>query len=182
MFTLRFPLVPQLLCRGILLIPLFTLTGCIQQITDETGTTFRYELWVPLMTFVAGIGAVALGWWLRKYSLRYGLGLVAIGVMAALLLAPMTFLDQVTVTSKGFLTTFREPTMQNVTYDDIRAVRITKETTGTRRRLRTDYYLVCELKKGVTVKFCLSNDLFMAAAPLLLEHITAHGIPLTNET
>lgn len=165
---------------------LLTLGGCVHEKVDGSTQSFTYELWVPLSALVVGIVAAPAGWFLRKTSQRFGWGLLIIGPLAAIFLAPSLFRDRAVVDDSGFslrtgiwgLTAVHE-----VRFEELQRVRIiSEEVTGRRGSKRTEYFLLCERKDGTTAKVPVNNKVAQAAAPHFLKRVSDHGIPIADET
>ena len=166
------------------LILLATFAGCVRQTTDGATTTFRYETWVPPSVLLAGIAAAPLGWQLRKRSARFGWGLVIAGPLAAFVLAPSLFRDRVTLADDGFHVRtglWGLSAVHDVKFDEVRTLRIISETTTNRRGRKTNYFFLCEMKHGGSVKVPVNNEVSKAAAEPILRRVAARRIPIINE-
>lgn len=164
---------------------LLLLAGCVRETTEGTASTFRYELWVPISAFLGGLVAVPAGLALRHKSARYGWVLIILGPLAVVFVAPSLMLDRVIVDDAGFHSrtgVWGMTSVHDVKLADAGSVRIIAETSTTKRGKQTNYFFLCQLKSGGTVKFPVNNEVVKAAAPKILDRLRAHGVPVTNET
>jgi hypothetical protein len=165
-------------------IPALLLAGCVQQTSNGSEITFRYELWVTLGVLLLGIVAVPAGWFLRKLSARFGWALLILGPIATLLIAPSMFGDRVVVDDEGFrvrVGIWSTTAVHDVKFDDLSMLKITAEVTRGRRK-QTHLYFVCERKSGGAAKVPMNGELTKAAAHMIFERVHVRGIPIVDET
>ena len=78
---------------------------------------------------------------------------------------------------------YGQTVVPTVRFDDLRDIRITAETTRTRRGgTNTSHSLMCDMKSGETVKVPFNNDVARKAVELVLREATARKIPIVDQT
>ncbi len=171
---------------AIAVISILMLSGCVQHIENGKNETFQYEFWVPLVALLAGIVATPVGWILRNRAGRFAWALLIGGPLAAFLLAPSLYCDQVRVTDDSIHVQtgiWGMTAVHDVKLDDVQTLKIISETSTTRRGgKRTNYFFLCERKSGDPVKFPMNNAVARAAASAMLERVTERGIPVVDQT
>jgi hypothetical protein len=158
------------------------LAGCVTKSASDSGTTVRYEWWVPVGVFAAGIVVVPLGLVLRRVTERYAWVLIIGGPLAALVLAPNLLLERTHVDDQGFEvhSGFMGMTAeQKVKFDDVKSIRLTNEETGGRHSREIEV-LFFEMKSGPTVKLPLNNDVKIEAGLEIAMRAKARGIALVE--
>jgi hypothetical protein len=163
---------------------LFCLTGCVSERDSGTAKIYTIDLWVSALLLIIGLAAAPAGYFLREWSDRVAWGLMIVGPILALGVAPSLFLNKTTVAAEelnvrcGIWGT----TGYHVKYDNLNSVRLTTEVTrGRRGRKNTNHYLVCDCKDGTSTKLPLSNDCVEQAAPHFLQLVQAKGVPFGEE-
>jgi hypothetical protein len=108
----------------------------------EQTVVYRFSTTTVLIPVVVSLVLVAVGWLSPRMGIpgRYRWRLVALGVFAGILFAPMMYLDRVVVSPTGIVQRtgfWFMPTVKGFAYDDVRFVRVTTERVGPKRRLET---------------------------------------------
>ncbi len=164
---------------------LFTCAGCVRESTENGASTFRYESWVPVCTFLGCLVAIPAGWIIRRRSKRYGWGLVVLGPLGMVFLAPSLLLDRVIVDRAGIHSRtgiWGMTAVHDLLYQDVKVVKIISESRTSRRGgKQTSSYLLCALKSGGSAKMPINNSVQQAAAPTILKHFEAAGVPIVDE-
>jgi len=165
---------------------LLGLSGCVREDVDGSTFTYSNELWVSLVTLLAGVAAAPAGWYLRKQSARFGWGLLILSPFIVVGMAPSLYLDRAVVDDTHFSlrTGFWGMTaVHDVNFADLSRVRlIAEESTGRRGSKHTNYYLLCERKDGTSAKVPIGNKVAETAAPRLIEGAKAQNVPIVDET
>jgi hypothetical protein len=165
---------------------ILTLGGCVSESVDGSAHEFGYEIWIPVSVFFGGFIAAGIGWFLRESSSRFGWGLVIVGPLFAIGLAPSLFLDKAVVDNTCFyhrsgiwgLTSVHEIKMA-----DVKQIRyIVEESRGRRGRKVENYFFICEKFDGSNEKFPINNDVAEAAALIFLDKAKERNIPFIDET
>lgn len=161
---------------------LFGAAGCVQESTVNGEHIFKYALWVPLLVLFGGFVAAPGGWFLREKNSRLGWGLMILGPFAALFMAPSLFMERVGVGDDGF----RVRTISSdkeVKFAEIRQIRVTAEVSrGRRGSTTTNYYYNWDLKAGGSTQVGINSALMKDAMPSILQQVSAHDIPILDET
>lgn len=158
--------------------------GCVHKYESGGEKFFEYELWVPLSVLFGGLAAAPIGWVMRENAGRIAWALLIGGPIAALLFAPSLACDQVVVGKERFHVRtgiWGLTAVHDVEFSQIRQIRITAETSTSRRGRRTSYYLNCDTASG-TEKVGINNAVTEAAAPAILAEATDRGIPILDQT
>ncbi len=167
-----------------MLLPLLV-TGCVQESDADGARVYTYEMWVPTSVLLLGLAAGPVGFAMRERSGRLGWGLMIAGPVAAFFFAPSLFRDRVVVANDGFHVRsgiWGLTAVHSVKFADLQRIRITSETSRTRRGgKRTNYYFVCERKDGSVSKVPVSGTISEAASEQMLLHAIAYGVPIVNE-
>lgn len=179
----RFPLTrTHIVVAGVL----FMVCGCVQESDVNGERVFQYESWVPLSTLLAGLAATSAGWLLRKRTARLGWALIVVGLIAAIGFSPSLFRDRVSVSAKGFdvrTGIWGMTATHSLAFNEIVAIRLTSETTKSRRgQNRTNYFLTCTTKAGGFRKVPVNNAVSKASADAILQQAKSRGIPISDET
>ncbi|HEX5447488.1 MAG TPA: hypothetical protein VFW87_26975 [Pirellulales bacterium] len=157
--------------------------GCVRETSDGSGEAFQYELWAPLAMLVAGAAAAPAGWFLRSRSTRLGWGLLVLGPVFALALAPSLYLERTTVDDGGFHIRsgiWGSTAVFDLNFSDIRSIRFTSETRATRRGQRTEHFMMCALASGGETKIPVNNDVKRAAVRAIVRRASEHGISVAG--
>lgn len=160
-------------------------TGCVRESTDAGDEVFQYQLWAPLALVAAGIAAAPIGWFLRNRSTRFGWGLLVLGPLFALALAPSLYLERVTVGGDGFHVRsgiWGSTAVFDVDFNQIRSLRFITQTRTTRRGRRTEQVMVCVPTTGGETRIPLNNDVKRAAVKAIVQQAAARGIQVIDET
>ncbi|HJT31501.1 MAG TPA: hypothetical protein VJ783_05575 [Pirellulales bacterium] len=160
-------------------------TGCVRETADGGEEVFQYQLWAPLALAVAGIAAAPIGWFLRERSTRFGWGLLVLGPIFALALAPSLYLERVTVGGDGFHVRsgiWGSTAVFDVDFNQLRSLRFITQTRTTRRGRRTEEVMVCGLTTGGETRIALNNDVKRAAVKAIVQQAAARGIQVVDET
>ncbi len=165
---------------------LIAASGCIRE-SDEAGMhVIQFALWVPAAICLGGIAAGAAGFFVRKVNSRFGWALLIMGPIAALGFAPSMMFERAAVGKDAFdfrTGIYGQTVVPTVRFDDLRDIRITAETTRTRRGgTNTSHSLMCDMKSGETVKVPFNNDVARKAVELVLREATARKIPIVDQT
>lgn len=159
---------------------LIVMTGCHDKVANNGNINITFSLWVPLLLLIGGLAAVPIGILLvRKRQRFWGITLLLVGPLVGLALAPGMFQDRVTVNQEGFYSRhgfWWDPTIHEIKYDHLAAVRITiEERTGRRGRKSYSYYFDCSFKSGQQERVPL-GDLMKEALPDITEQFRQHGV------
>jgi hypothetical protein len=158
-------------------------TGCVSETVSGSEKIYTYQLYVSLLLFLGGIGAAVGGFFLR--SNRFGWVLMIGGPIAAIGFAPTMFMEKITVDHQHFTVRngFWGMSREDVVFDDLQMVNLTKEETrGRRGRKNVHYYLVCHRKNGTNAKIKVNNDVAEAAAEAIGTQFGEHNISVVNST
>jgi hypothetical protein len=159
------------------------LSGCVRESTVGQQHVFTYELWVPVSVLLAGIVAVPVGWVLRGWWARLGWGMLIMGPIAAIVVAPSLLRDRIAVDDHGF--TMRTgiwglTSVHEVSFENLRRVRAVAEKGTGRGADYTHHFLMCEMKDGGLAKVPVNNSVSETAAPHILKALEQHGIPVVD--
>ena len=186
MLQLRPPHLSRPVRMGLFVLPVALLAGCVHQESSGSTATFRYEYWVPLVTFLGGAVAAPLGWVLRQRSTRLGWTFLIGGPIAALGFAPSLLGEKVVVDAEHFHVqtgVWGMTSVHDVKFANLQSVKLTSEvSTGRRGRKSTNYFFLCEMKSGATIKVPMNNKVAEAAAAPIVMQVMAHGIPIVDES
>lgn len=169
----------------VMLLLLSATAGCVRETTDGGEEVFQYELWAPLAMLVAGAAAAPVGWFLRGRSARLGWGLLVLGPVFALALAPSLYLERTTVDGDGFHIRsgiWGSTATFDLNFSQIRSLRFISEERSTRRGKRTEHFMVCHLTSGGETKIAVNNDVKRAAVRAIVRRASERGIPVADQT
>jgi hypothetical protein len=155
------------------------ISGCVKETTVGEQHVFTYELWVPVCALLAGIAALPAGWVLRKAWSRGGWTLLILGPLVAVFIAPAVYRDCVILDDRGFAvrTGFWGTPPHEVSFENLRGVRVVDEKSYSRGREHTHDFFVCQMKDGRVAKVPVT-DLCETAVPQILKALEEHGIPV----
>jgi hypothetical protein len=163
--------------------PCLALCGCVSETPTGTGSTFKFEWWIPtLITVVALLGLIAGVLMIKR---RKGGGWVfALAGVFGLIFGTGMFMDRAVVDDDhldlhtGIIFT---PTKHTVRFDDVVAIVGTaEEKAGRRGRTTTSYYLNFQLKSGGVQKVPLGDLMKNGAAAKVLAVAQKRGIPVAG--
>lgn len=166
-----------------LLVPsLLWIAGCVTQSASGAGTSYHYQWSLPIGIFIGGVLCVPIGLVLRSSSARFGWGLTILGPLAALIFAPSLMMERTTVDEQGFHVRsgfFGATATQDVAFDSVASMRVTQETTGSRRSRRQIEVLYFSMKSGPEVRLPLNNDVKIEAAKDIVTRLRQRAIPMS---
>lgn len=169
--------------RTIFAIPLAILlcltVGCVSSEVDGRTTTYTYEIWAPLTVLVGGVTALPFGVLLLKRIKRLGIVVLISGLIAAVMVAPSMFRDQVIVSDEDLhlRTGFWGLTaVHHVQFADVESVTFEREVKrGRRGRKRVSEFLLFQTRQGVA-RVPVSNRLTRAAMEDIIARLGKRGI------
>ena len=159
--------------------------GCVHESDSGSTHVVKYEWWLPLSVFLGGAIAGPAGWLLRRSSERFGWGLLILGPLAAIGLAPSLFMESATLDDNTYKVRsgfWGMTASQDIELSKLKTVTITtEERRGRRGRKTKSNYLVCEFQDGTTTKLSANNDVTRAAASHFVDKISARGITVNDQ-
>jgi hypothetical protein len=150
---------------------------------SEAGTRFHYQLWIPICIFAGGLVVIPIGYLVRNAWDRIGWGLMILGPLAALGLAPTYFIERTVVDDKGFDAKygFYGIYSQRVEFESVKSIRIVEEEMGGRRKRVSDV-IYFDLKSGGSERLILGNELNREAGKQILKKAADRKIPIAEKT
>jgi hypothetical protein len=161
------------------------LTGCVSESKAGTGSTFKFDWWIPTLITVVAL-LLVVGGVLFTVRKKQGAWVAILVGVVGLLFGPNMFFDRAVIDDDHFeLSTgfFFSPTYFNIKWDNVSSIiGSTEEKTGRRGRKSTSFYLNFNLKSGGSEKVP-SGDL-MKNGPIkkLVEMANAKGIKVDGPT
>jgi hypothetical protein len=161
------------------------LTGCVSETTNGSGSTFKFQWWIPTLITVVAL-VLIVGGVLFTVRKKQGAWVAILVGVAGMLFGPNLFFDRAVIDNDHFeLSTgfFFSPTYFNIKWDNVASIHGSmEEKTGRRGRKSTSFYLNFNLKSGGSEKVP-SGDL-MKNGPIvkLIDMANAKGIPVTGPT
>jgi hypothetical protein len=153
--------------------------GCYRKVNEHGNIVISFDTWVPVLAALIGLAAVPVGGVMFARGNRFKGGLVAvIGPLAAVVIAPMFYLDRVVINEEGFSSRhgfWWSPTVHDIRYQDLAFVQVTEEVRTTRRGRSYSYYFDCTFKSGRQERVPL-GDVMKEALPEIAEHFRRHGV------
>jgi hypothetical protein len=163
---------------------LLGLSGCVTQSQDGSSAVYAYEWWVTALWVVVGIAVGPIGWKLRGG--RYGWALLIACPVFVLGVAPTMWLTSVRVNDDGFQVhngIWGATANSDVKFADVSGVRLTSETTRSRRGgKRTNYFLNFDRRSGQSEKVSIGNDVLEAGGLDILERLAKRGITVIDQS
>ena len=159
-------------------------SGCVNEASDGATRTFTFALWVPLCVLVGGLIAGTVGWFFRESMGNLGWAFLIVGPACSMFLAPSLLQTRTIVSDTSFSQragVFGLTAVHDVSYEDLKKVRITSKVTRRKGRKRTTFYFNCERKDGTTVVVPVNNKVSEAAAPYFLKRVSELGIPIVDK-
>jgi hypothetical protein len=158
---------------------LLVFSGCVSQATDGSTIVFAFQWWVPLAGILITVAATVAGWFVKNVSERWGYGLLIMGPIMLVIMAPGLFLDRVTIDDEHF--TLRTgfwfyPTVRDVRFSDVQRIELTSQ----RRRRSTDRDMHCRLRNGTVTRVPVGT-LMQYAADEILDRADQKGIPIEGQ-
>lgn len=169
--------------RWLVAVPiLLSCAGCIQKTVRGDVSTYGFESWVVLGLAFGGVVAAPAGWLLRKRIARLGYGLLILGPIATLLIAPVMWTDRVIVDSNHFERSSAMPgsNNQSVRFDEVQALHYHSRVERSGRRSSRKYYLDVTRKDGQVQSISLGT-LFQEAIGEIFERASDKGIQISED-
>ena len=113
---------------GFVILALMLLTavsGCYDKSVNGDASVYKFESWVGIAVIAAGLMGMAIGFLLRKWSLRYTIVLMGMGPLLILIIAPTMYLDKTLVDANHFEGRYGlwfDPRRFNLSYDELRSI------------------------------------------------------------
>lgn len=161
------------------------LTGCVSESQSGTGSTFKFQWWIPTLITVISL-LLIVGGVLFTVRRKQGAWVAILVGIVGMLFGPNMFFDRAVIDDDHFeLSTgfFFSPTYFNIKWDNVASIHGSmEEKTGRRGRKSTSYYLNFNLKSGGSEKVP-SGDL-MKNGPIkkLVEMAAKKGITVDGPT
>jgi len=159
--------------------------GCVHVSDNGDCQVIAYELWVPLALLLSCLGAMLVGWFLRKVFPGRALGAAVAGFVILVLGVPSLFRDTVTIDNQKFIVRtglWGITSVHSATFDDVQLMQIISETrTNSRGRERTLYFLVCQRKSGPNAKVPINNTMCETALPYIVKAAEKRNIPVSDQ-
>jgi hypothetical protein len=161
------------------ILPLLTLTGCVTQSDSGQSVTFHHEWWVWAGIIAVGLIFMPIGLGLLKSDRRLAFGMILMGPLAILGLAPTYFREHVTVDDQGVETRhgfWGLSSANSVQFADAAKLRSGPQA-GRRGKMHEVLYF--DLKDGSVVPIHISGDMLRQARQEIIRRAKAAGIPST---
>lgn len=161
------------------------LTGCVSESQTGSGSTFKFQWWIPTLITVIAL-LLIVGGVLFTVRKKQGAWVAILVGIVGMLFGPNMFFDRAVIDDDHFeLSTgfFFSPTYFNIKWDNVANIHGSmEEKTGRRGRKSTSYYLNFNLKSGGSEKVP-SGDL-MKNGPIkkLVELAAKKGIKVDGPT
>ena len=156
-----------------------TIVGCVDEADSGGAKIITFSVWIPWLFLFGTVSAIIAGWFLRKLSVRYGYGMLLIGVALFVVVSPGIFQDRVLVDDKHFtLQTgfWFSPTHHSVSFSELSKIDIRVQR---RRRGVESQFLVCKFRNG-RIREVPIGTLMNYAAPVILEKALAAGVEVND--
>lgn len=161
------------------------LTGCVSESASGSGSTFKFEWWIPLLITVVSLLALVGGVFFMTRKKQGAWVAVLLGILG-LLFGPNMFFDKAVVDDEHFeLRTgiMFSPTTFDIKWDNVTSINGTaEEKSGRRGRKTTSFYLNFALKSGGTEKVPVGDLMKHGAAKKVILMADKKGIPLSGVT
>lgn len=159
--------------------------GCTQETRDGDTTVVSFEPWVGAAGLLAGVAAVPVGLLVRRWRAGLGWGLVVVGPLLAVLVAPGVFMDKVTVSPERFrLETglWFDRTIREARYADVVHMALTAEERVGRRGRSVSYTLECRTRSGGVVAVPVGDLMKRGGLDRIVEMARLQGVPVEDRT
>ena len=173
------------LYRAALLASLLLFSGCIQKEVRGDVMVWTYEWWVSVVGILGGIVLSVACFLLRKKWANAWIVMV-VALLFTVVAGPMGFLNYVELSADHLAIrsgTWIAPTVQNIRFDDVASIDLTKEIKrGRRGRTTTKYYLTFKTKDGGHEKVSVGDEMMEAANDDLATTLKAKGLSVNDMT
>lgn len=162
---------------------LTALTGCVTETPSGSGSTYKFEWWIPTGLTVVSLLAIVGGVFAVSRKKNGGWIAVLVGIIG-LVLGPSMFFDRAVVDDEHFeLRTgiVFSPTTFDIKWDNVASIYGSSEQrTGRRGRKSTSHYLNFVLKSGGTEKVPIGDLMKEGADRKVMEMAQKKGIKLAG--
>jgi hypothetical protein len=164
------------------------LTGCVEKSTNGDISTFKYQLWVLLALLVGGAVAIFISRLLPdrtdglfRFVKKVRL-LLLVGGVVLILGSTWCYFDKVTVSPTEIteVTGMWGSNTKTIPVKELVKVELIKEESGVGRKKSSNFYLMCSLKDGSSVKFPINNKNVQTALPDIVDVIKSAQVPIIN--
>ena len=157
-----------------------SLTGCQTRAENNGQIVYEFAGWLRLLVPLAGVVVIPAGWLIRRSVQRIGWGLICLGPVLLVIVAPAMFVDRVVVDELHFecrTGLWWSPSRYDVRFDDLRELQLVEQTVGNRGRRRQEFSFYC-VKKGGGQEVFVVSDLMMKAVEEIMQHAKKRGVPV----
>lgn len=167
---------------------LVLLSGCVEKTTNGDVETFKYQLWVLLALLGGGAVAIFISRLLPdrtdglfRFVKKVRL-LLLLGGVVLILGSTWCYFDKVTVSPTEIteVTGMWGNNTKKIPVKELVRVELIKDESGVGRKKRANFYLMCSLKDGSSVKFPINNKNVQTALPDIVDVIKNAQVPIIN--
>ena len=159
----------------IVLLAFCLIAGCYERTADGNTAIYRFAWWIGPAVIVGTILSVPIGWVLRKAIPKWGFGLMILGPVLLVLVAPAMYSDYVLIDDEHFEARYGfwfSPSVQSLRFRDLRKIQYVG-VPGSRGR--TNYEMHCVTTTGQTT-VVPAGDLVRQTVPEILTRAKARGV------
>lgn len=159
---------------------LSTLAGCYTRTQSADKIEYTFAGWVGALVIVGGILMIPVGWFLKRWTERWGWGLMIMAPILLIIVAPAMFSDRVFIDRDHFEARYGfwfSPSTHSIRFADLREIRYVG-VPGSRGR--TNYQIHCITKNGGT-EVVSAGDLVRNAVPDILNQAAQSGVAVFQD-
>lgn len=168
---------------GCVALALFVGCGVNENLSDEGVFTSSKNPLEAIGYFFGGIGLAAAGWFTTQVWMRAGFGMIILGCLGALYMAPAAMFENAVADAEHFVSSqgFMGMTHHEVKTSELDYIEIVTETRhGRRGSVSYDNYMVCHCKGAETKKIQIDGPVQEPAALYYLIHAKDQGIRIVG--
>jgi hypothetical protein len=159
---------------------LLAASGCITRESLGDEVVYSFPTWMVVLTVVAGVAAVPVGWLVTRKNRLAGWMVMVLGPPAAGLFAPMLASDRVAFDADHFEARYGfwwSPSEFNIRFADVQEIRWVTKEGSSRGRQTYSHFLDCVMKSGRTQQVSVGT-VMQEAVDEILARARARGVPV----
>ncbi len=159
---------------------LCSVAGCYEHVSNGNESIYRFVWWLGPLIIAGGILAIPAGWFLRRWSAKWGFVLMVMAPVLLVIVAPAMYSDRVVIDNEHFEARYGfwfSPSVHNLRFEDLQEIQYVA-VPGSRGS--TNYELHC-LSKAGQLSVVHAGDLVRNTVPEILERAKAKGVRVVGE-